>query len=101
MTVKVGATALRNQIGDLLARVIYLKERVIIERRDKPVAALISLEDLRVLERFEDERDAALLKAAKESSKSLVPFEELVNQYERLYGERLELSEESEGQGTI
>jgi len=95
MTARIGATALRNQIGDLLARVIYRRERVIIERRGKPVAALIPLEDLRLLEKFEEERDAALLKAAKESSRKLVPFEELITQYERLYGESLELSEES------
>lgn len=101
MTARVGATALRNQIGDLLARVIYRKERVIIERREKPVAALIPLEDLRLLEKFEEEHDAALLKAAKESSKRLVPFEELITQYERLYGERLELRGKSENQGAI
>lgn len=96
MITRVGATALRNRIGDLLARVIYRGERVIIERRDKPVAALIPLEDLRVLEKLEDERDAALLKAAKESSKRLLPFEELVTQYEDLYGESLELSGEGD-----
>jgi len=101
MSVRVGATALRNQIGDLLARVIYRKERVIIERREKPVAALIPLEDLHLLEKFEEERDAALLKAAKESSKRLVPFKELITQYERIYGESLELSEEREDQSAI
>ena len=94
MTARIGATALRNQIGDLLARVIYRKERVIVERRGKPVAALIPLEDLHLLEKLEEERDAALLRAAKESSRKLVPFDELIYQYERLYGESLELSAE-------
>lgn len=73
---------------------IYRKERVIVERRGKPVAVLIPLEDLHLLEKLEEERDVALLRAAKESSRKLVPFEELISQYERLYGESLELSEE-------
>jgi PHD/YefM family antitoxin component YafN of YafNO toxin-antitoxin module len=73
----------------LLARVIYCGEHVIIERRDQPVAALISLEDLRRLEELEDARDAALLKAAKQTSKRRVPFEKLVEQYEKVYGEGL------------
>lgn len=86
---RTGATALRNRIGDLLARVRYRKERVIIEHRGKPVAALIPLEDLELLERLEEEWETRLLRAAKRSSEKLVPFEELIAQYERLHGERL------------
>lgn len=88
---RTGATALRNRIGDLLARVRYRKERVIIEHRGKPVAALIPLEDLELLERLEEEWETQLLRAAKASSEKLVPLEELIAQYERLHGERLAL----------
>ncbi len=99
MTSKVGATALRNRIGDLISRVLYRGERVIIERRDQPVAALIPLADLRRLEELEDERDAALFRAAKQSSQRLVPLDQLVDQYEKLHGDSLELNEESPHSG--
>lgn len=93
---RTGATALRNKIGDLLARVRYRRERVIIEHRGKPVAALIPLEDLELLERLEEEWETRLLRAAKASSEKLVPFEELIAQYERLHGERLAPPAEAE-----
>jgi prevent-host-death family protein len=93
MTMRVGATELRNKIGDLLARIRYAQERFIIEHRGEPVAAVISIKDLEELERLEDERDAALLELAERTSEGLVPFKELVAQYERLFGESLELPE--------
>ncbi len=91
MSDKVTAMDLRNRAGELLSRALYAGERFIVERKGKPVAALISLEDLKLLEHLEEERDAALLRLAEQSSRGLVPFEELVKQYERLFGKRLKL----------
>lgn len=42
----------RKQFSELIARVAYTGERVIIERRGKPMMALVSIEDLQRLERM-------------------------------------------------
>lgn len=59
---------IRNNLADALNRVAYAGERIILERRGKGVAALVSLDDLAFLERMEDEADAkAARKALKEN----------------------------------
>ena len=57
----------RNGLADAINRVSYGGERVIFARRGKPVAALVSPEDLALLQRMEDAEDiAAARKALKE-----------------------------------
>jgi prevent-host-death family protein len=56
----------RNNLADALNRVAYAAERIILERRGKGVAALVSMEDLALLERMEDEQD---IKAARKALK--------------------------------
>lgn len=92
MSTVVSSMDLRHRIGEILARILYTGERFIIKRRDQPVAALISVQDLQLLEKLEEERDIQILRLAKDTSERLVPFDELVAQYERLYGEKLELT---------
>lgn len=57
---------IRNNLADALNRVAYGGERIVLERRGKGVAALVSMEDLALLERLEDERD---IKAARKALK--------------------------------
>lgn len=52
----------REDLSEMVNRVAYAGERVVLERHGKKVAALIGIEDLALLERLEDERD---LKAAR------------------------------------
>jgi prevent-host-death family protein len=59
-----GAGEARENFSDTLNRVAYGRERVTITRRGRAVAALISAEDLELLEALEDARDAAELRAA-------------------------------------
>ncbi|MGA0555451.1 type II toxin-antitoxin system Phd/YefM family antitoxin [Larkinella sp. VNQ87] len=47
----------RNQFADLVNQAAFGKEPVVLTRRGKKVAAIISIEDLELLERLEDERD--------------------------------------------
>jgi prevent-host-death family protein len=51
----------RDGLGELIDRVRYRRERMKVTRRGKPVAALVSVEDLefleQVLDALEDERD--------------------------------------------
>ena len=48
----------RENFADTLNRVSYGKERVLIHRRGKEVAALVPVEDLRSLEEMEDSKDS-------------------------------------------
>lgn len=54
---RVAASKLRTTISGLLDRVVHHGERVSVERYGKPVAALVSPEDLALLEAIEDRMD--------------------------------------------
>ncbi|HEX4055008.1 MAG TPA: type II toxin-antitoxin system prevent-host-death family antitoxin [Tepidisphaeraceae bacterium] len=56
MTVNI--VKIRSTLADTINRVAYQGERVVLERRGKGVAALVSMEDLALLEKLEDEADA-------------------------------------------
>lgn len=49
----VSVTEVKNHIPDLVVRSHHAKERFVITQRGKPVAALVSLEDLQLLEQLE------------------------------------------------
>jgi len=54
----VRTTQLRCEIGAVVSRAEYAKERIVIERRGKAVAAVVPIEDLAALEELEDRLDA-------------------------------------------
>ena len=73
---RVRASIARDSFADTLNRVAYRGERIVLERYGKPVAALVSLDDLDLLERLEDEADVqAVAKARRE--RGSVPYDEL------------------------
>ena len=47
----------REELAELVNLVHYGNERVVLLRRGRPVAALVSADDLRLLERLEDAAD--------------------------------------------
>jgi len=47
----------REDFAEALNRVAYRGERIVLERRGKRVAAIVSVEDLDLLERLEDRMD--------------------------------------------
>ena len=57
---EINTIAARANFSEMVSRAAYGKERVVMTRHGKPVAAVIPLEDLEALERLEGERDAAL-----------------------------------------
>ena len=59
------ATACRR-FADVLKRAAGAKERVVLTRAGKPVAAVVPFEDLQALEALEDQVDTALLSKARE-----------------------------------
>jgi prevent-host-death family protein len=54
---KVTSSAARNEFAELVNRAAYGGERVIVHRRKKPVAAVVPLADLELLEQLEDRID--------------------------------------------
>ena len=64
---KIAATAVRDAFSETISRVRYNGERIALERHGKIVAALVSAEDLELLQALEDKVDlAAARKALKE-----------------------------------
>ncbi len=47
---KVSVAEAKSHLSELIAKSAHSQERFIITRRDKPVAALVSLDDLRIIE---------------------------------------------------
>jgi prevent-host-death family protein len=70
----------RDGLSDTLNRVSYGKERIIIKRHGKELAALVPMEDLMLLEELEDRMDleearAALVQAEAEGT---IPWEKVI-----------------------
>lgn len=58
----------RKVFGDTINRVAYGKERIVLQRRGQDVAAIVSMEDLRLFEQFLEEYEDSLdLDAAREA----------------------------------
>ena len=51
----------KSHISELIAKSQYSHERFIITKRDKPVAALVSLDDLKILEQHEEKQGLAAI----------------------------------------
>lgn len=50
MTTRIKASELHLHVGDILAQIRHTGERVIIERRGQPIAALVPMQDLEQLQ---------------------------------------------------
>jgi prevent-host-death family protein len=55
--VKLEATKARGAFSETVNRVAYGKERVVLARRGKAIAAIVPVDDLELLERLEDRID--------------------------------------------
>ena len=54
---RLSATKARREFADLVNRVAFSGERIVLERHGKRVMALVSVQDLELLERIEDQVD--------------------------------------------
>jgi prevent-host-death family protein len=61
---EIGVTEARDQLGQLVSRVEYNEERVVLTRNGRPVAALVPVEVLADLEAAEDAADLEAARAA-------------------------------------
>ncbi|MGA3068146.1 MAG: type II toxin-antitoxin system prevent-host-death family antitoxin [Tepidisphaeraceae bacterium] len=79
MTINV--VKIRSNLADTINRVAYKGERVVLERRGKGVAALVSMEDLALLERLEEEADVKAARKAlaemKRKKQKPVPWQQV------------------------
>jgi len=69
---KVASSTARSEFADIVNRAAYAGERVIVHRRKKPVAAVVPLSDLELLEQLEDRID--LEDARKRLNEPTVPW---------------------------
>ena len=69
-------TDARQKLADTINRVAYGKERILLRRRGKDMAALVPVEDLALLEELEDRSDVEAARAALAESKRRIPYEQ-------------------------
>lgn len=77
----IAASALRTHFSETVNRVAQDGERLVLERRGKPVAVLVPVEDLALLEELEDRQDyeegMKALIAVQEGREKTIPLEEV------------------------
>ncbi|MGA9042874.1 MAG: type II toxin-antitoxin system Phd/YefM family antitoxin [Terriglobales bacterium] len=66
MPPKLTASSARQNFSEIVNRAAYGGERTIVHRRKKPVAAVVPIADLELLEKLEDELD---IRAARKALK--------------------------------
>jgi prevent-host-death family protein len=66
----------RQKLADTINRVAYGKERILLRRRGKDVAALVSVEDLALLEELEHRSDVEAAREALAESEDRIPYEQ-------------------------
>ncbi len=75
----VTTVAARRHFSDLINRVAYGKDRVVLTRRNRPLAAVVPIEDVALLEEIEDREDLrAARKALREVKlKGTIPWSQI------------------------
>jgi len=83
---KVAVIDARKDLADILNRAAYGKERVVLTRRGKDVAAIVPMDDLAILEALEDHMDVAesekVLERIKHGSEETLSLEEVKAKYQ-------------------
>ena len=69
---------IRGSMADALNRVAYGGERIVLERRGKGVAALVSLDDLELLQELEDRADVEAARKAKAQGGKPIPLDQVL-----------------------
>jgi prevent-host-death family protein len=78
MAKRLTSSTARATFSDIVNRVAYGKERVIVHRRKKPVAAVVPIEDIELLERIEDRID--LEEARQRLNETTIPWAKIKKQ---------------------
>lgn len=83
---KIAVIDARKDLADVLNRAAYGKERVVLTRRGKDVAAIVPMDDLNILEAIEDHMDVTesekILARVRAGSEQVVSLEEVRAKYQ-------------------
>src|SRR5262245_25863795 len=83
---KVAVIDARKDLADILNRAAYGKERVVLTRRGKDVAAIVPMDDLNMLEAIEDHMDLAeskkILERVRAGSERSLSIDEVKAKYQ-------------------
>jgi prevent-host-death family protein len=73
----------RQHFSDLINRVAYGKDRIVLTRRSRPLAALVPIEDMELLEEIEDRADLKAARAAlrEVKRKGTIPLDEVLKEF--------------------
>jgi antitoxin Phd len=74
---RISASELRKDTAEALNRVAYGKDRIVLHRRDKDVAVLISMEDYTLLRDLENRLDVKAIRKSKAKRGKNVDWEDL------------------------
>ncbi len=80
MTTKISTADARKNLADIVNKVAYGKESIVLTRRGQDVAALVSIEELELLQQIEDYIDIEDAKKALQGSAENIPAEEVWKQ---------------------
>jgi prevent-host-death family protein len=70
------ASDAREHLSDLLEKARHTGERTLITRRGRKLAAVVSVEDLELLEELEDRVDLAAVRESLKERNKAVPYQE-------------------------
>ena len=80
MTMKISTADARKNFADIVNKVAYGKEPIVLTRRGQDIAALVSIEELELLQQIEDHIDIEDAKQALAESGENIPAEEVWKQ---------------------
>ncbi len=75
---KIGVSDARDRLSEVVDRARYTHERVVLTKRGKDVGAIVSIEDLKLLEALEDQLDVDMARRAiAEAGEERIPYQSL------------------------
>ena len=74
---KISTAAARKNLANIINRVAFGKEAFVLTRRGEPLAALVSVEDLKLLQELEDRADIKDAWNAKIESEERISWDDL------------------------
>jgi len=80
MTIKISTADARKNFADIVNKVAYGKEPIVLTRRGQDIAALVSIDELELLQQIEERIDIEDAKLALAESGENIPAEEVWKQ---------------------
>ena len=80
MTTKISTADARKDFANIVNKVAYGKESIVLTRRGQEIAALVSIEELELLQQIEDYIDIEDAKKALEGQENNIPASEVWRQ---------------------